>query len=306
MIIITVFLAFSVVSMTATKWIYDGIFARVENQTTIPAALVPLKESGEPKQFYSGEHRLTGYLYRSDAVLGDAVSADTLVVLSPGFRASADDYLWQIQSLLDYGWSVFAFDTTGSGNSEGDSEIGFAQALCDLDAALRYVEQNDRFGYREVALLGHSRGGYAACCALAYDYDIAAVVSISGLNSAMEGVMSAAVDKVGVIAYGNYGFLWLYQAMLFGADTLNQSAVEALSQSDVPTLVIHGERDEQVPLDRYSIVAHREAITSDAVEYRIWTEAEQDGHTTLLFDEDGAANRELMAAIHAFLIKSIV
>lgn len=296
-IVITVFLLFCAVSMAATKLVYDSIFKRCEEDIQVPPELTQMVAHRELLRYASGENLLTGYLYRCDG----NNAQDGLVVLAPGFQSGADSYLWQIRSLLDYGWSVLAFDATGSFGSGGENQVGFAQALCDMEATLKYVEKQDRFGYNDIVLFGHSRGGYAACCALGYEYDIAAVVSVSGVNSAMEGVVGMAAGYVGPLAYGNYGFLWLYQAMLFGPETLNANADEEITNSDVPVLVIHGAKDEQVPADQYSIYSHSDEIESDSVEY--WLCA--DGHTDLLFDADGTANSELMAKIHDFLIRNI-
>ena len=294
-IIITTLFIYCAVSITATKLIYDGIFSRYDKAVhNIAPELEQLAGNAQVHDFSSGENDLKGYLYRSEKGCG-------LVVLAPGFHACAQDYLWQIKSLTDYGWSVFAFDPTGTCSSEGDRAVGFPQELLDLEAALKYVETCDRFGYNDIMLLGHSRGGYAACCALSYDYDISAVVSISGIDSAMDGVMGAAEEKIGKIAYGNYGFLWLYQAYLFGRDTLNLSAAEAISSRDVPVLVIHGSEDQQVPMDRYSILSHREEISSGQVEYAVYTA----GHTDILFDAEGGANSVLMKQIHEFFTKSV-
>lgn len=301
-IIITVLIIMSVISMTATAIIYDSIFARYDGADVDPPHdLVAMVNARQTAVYPSGNNRLTGYLYRSN----DEQDRQTLIVLAPGFRAEADDYLWQIKSFLELGWSVFAFDATGSGESEGESSVGFPQEIYDIEATLKYIENCNRFGYNDIVLFGHSRGGYAACCALSMEFDIAAVVSVSGINSAMEGVIGAAHAYVGPVAYGNYGFLWLYQTILFDAKTVNITADEAISQSDVPVLVVHGAADEQVPIDRFSIMAHRDDIDSNVVEYLICDEPERDGHTSLLFDEDGMANRELITDIDAFLSKHI-
>ncbi len=290
-------LLYCAVSLVATKYIYDAIFVRYDPAEAVtPPALSQTVAARETLTFSSADNRLTGYLYRAETD-----SLDALMVLAPGYHACADEYLWQIRALLDRGWSVFAFDTTGSCHSEGKSSIGFPQALCDIKAALHFVEENHRFGYDEVVLFGHSRGGYAACCA-ADVTDVAAVVTVSGINSAMEGVMGSSVDAIGAVAYGNYPFLWLYQTMLFGGDVANAEAVQVLSETDTPVLIVHGKQDETVPLDKYSILSHRDEIDSDAVEVYICEEAGQDGHTDLLFDPDGTANEELMERIHAFCV----
>lgn len=301
-VIITIILIFSAVSMTVTKVVYDRIFTRYDCElSALPTELDTLVSTREEHRYSSGKNTLSGYLYRSQS--GNAHSA--LIVIAPGFNACADNYLWQIKSLLDYGWSVFAFNTTGCCSSSGNSAIGFPQEVLDLEATLEHIENNNRFGFLDIALLGHSRGGYAACCTINSGFDISAVVSVSGINSAMEGVIGSSVEQVGPLAYGNYGFLWAYQAMLFGTNTLNLNAAEEISKSDTPCLIIHGENDSDVPLDRFSIISHKEDIKSDNVEYLICRSPQNSGHTDLLFDNDNTANDYLLEKINAFLIKQV-
>lgn len=288
--------------MLATKLIYDMIFVRYDGQDVqVPESLTRMVVDREILQYEADGVRVTGYLYRCDG----ENARDALVVIAPGFHAGADDYLWQIKSLLDYGWSVFSYDPVGSCSSEGDSYVGFPQQIIDMEATLGYLQAQNRFGYDKLALLGHSRGGYAAACALETDYDIDAVITVSGVNSAMEGIMGYASAYVGPLAYGNYGFLWLYQVMLFDAKTVNASADEAISGSDVPVMIVHGAQDDQFPTDKNSIISHKDEIRSEGVEYVICDTPGQDGHTDLLFSPDGGANGELMAQIHGFLERNL-
>jgi alpha-beta hydrolase superfamily lysophospholipase len=284
-----------ITSAAVTGVVYNSIFARYDRDQTVPEALTDMVAARTQCSFSSGENMLAGYLYHPEITpLGG------LVVLVPGFHAGGDDYLWQISTLLSYGWGVFTFDTTGTFRSEGEDQVGFSQVIRDLDCALKYVENNRNFGYNEIVLMGHSRGGYAACCVL-QEHDVAAVVSVSGVNSAMEAVMQPALEVAGPISYGNYGFLWLHQAALFGTDLLNTQAHEALSETDVPVLLIHGTGDADVPADAGAIIAYKEEIGEDHVEYLLW----DGGHTDLLYDADGTASDALMASIHAFLLTSL-
>ena len=295
-ILVIVIVAFCVTSMVATKIIYDSIFVRYNGQAEVPAQLEDMVDMREEADFLSGKNRLNAYLYRCE----EASANGHLVVIAPGFHAGADNFLWQIRSFLDHGWSVFVFDATGHCGSEGKSAVGFPQLLCDVEAALNHIENNDRFGYNNIVLFGHSQGGYASVCALAGDFDVAAVVSVSGINSAMDGIVGKAKEYVGPVIYGNYGFLWLYQVMLFGGETANRNAVDAINESGVPVLIVHGTGDTAVPMDQFSIISHREDITGEDVQYFICDEPQQDGHTSLLFDTDGTANDELMETVHAF------
>lgn len=290
-------------SMVATKLIYDSIFSRYSADIAEPAPELRDMVSNRETFFYDyDEVTLAGYLYRCES----SEARDALVVLAPGFHAGADDYLWQTKALLDRGWSVFAFDPSGSFESSGDSYVGFPQEILDLNATVAYLEQNNRFGYGSLALLGHSRGGYAAGCVLNYCHDIDAVVTVSGVNSAMEGIMAYSTAAVGPFAYSNYGFLWLYQAVLFGAEITNLSAYEQIMDSGVPTLVVHGTADADFPMDKNSIISHREQICTPAVEYLTCDTPGQNGHTDLLFDPQGGANEALMTQISDFLERSII
>ena len=294
-ILITI-LVFVTVSFAATKLVYDSLFGRYdpEQAVSIDDTLLSRREE---VSFLSGDTKLRGYFYGSEA-------KDVLIVVAPGFHAGGDDYLEQIRYFLDCGWGVFAFDTTGSCESGGDSSVGFSQEVHDLEAALSYLEENHRFDYENLVLFGHSRGGYAVCCALNSDFEIDAVISVGGINSAMEGIMEPVAEAVGPLAYVNYPFLWAYQAMLFGTETVNLDVAEILSQTDVPTLIIHGKNDETVSYDAYSIISYREEIQSGCVEFFTSDTPGSDGHTDILFDSDGTANDALMAEIEAFVLRN--
>lgn len=301
-ILLIVIVAFCATSMVATKIIYDSIFVRYDGKPIqVPEQLTDMVESREDRDFLSGENLLNGYLYRCP----EENANGNLVLIAPGFHAGADDFLWQIRSFLDYGWSVFIFDATGHCNSEGKSAVGFPQLLCDVESALNYIENNERFGYNNIVLFGHSQGGYASTCALAGDFDVSAVISVSGINSAMDGIIGKAKAYAGPVVYGNYGFLWLYQVMVFGGDLANRNAVDAINESGVPVLIVHGSADTTVPMDQFSIISHAEQLSDSQVSYFVCDEPQQDGHTDLLFDTDGTANDELMEQVNAFLTQNV-
>lgn len=298
---LTVFLIHCILSMTATVVVCNSIFSRYDETVTVPDELASMVDAREIHKYAGGDNALCGYLYRADA----DTSRGGLVVIAPGFRASADSYLWQIRSFLDYGWSVFIFDPTGSCSSQGESTVGFSQELLDLESTLKYIANQRYFGYNDLILFGHSRGGYAACCALRSNYPISAVVSVSGIDSAMHGLIGSSEAYVGPFAYANYGFLWIDHAFRFGPETVNLSAYEQITKYNVPTLVVHGATDDQVSVDHHSIYAHQGTEDAGHVRFLLWQEPNQDGHTSILFDEDGTANDELMAQIHLFLVQTL-
>ncbi len=300
--IIIAVLIFSIFSFFATKAIYDRTFKRYDcGATEYPAALKGMVEARTTHRFLCGKNTLTGYLYSASG----EDKKDTLIVLAPGHNSCSDNYLWQVYELINLGWSVFSFDATGCCSSKGSSAIGFPQEILDLNAALSYLEDGGNLGFSNIAILGHSRGGYAAVCSLRFNKNVSAVVSVSGINSAMEATLGYAENYVGPLAYGNYGFLWLYQAMLFGGKTASLRADKVLESSAVPVLLIHGQDDTTVPTNKYSIVSHLKENKRENVEIFIRTAPDNSGHTNLLFAKDGTADDEVIEKIDQFLNSSI-
>ena len=290
-VITITFAAFVLLSLAATKLVYDGIFRRYDPQTAACSCV-----EREMPRFMAGENELQGYYYPSS-------EKKVLVLLAPGFHAGADSYAQQIRCFQERGWGVFSFDPTGSYESGGESYVGFPQEIYDLSAAIDYLDSCDRYGYEALVLFGHSRGGYAVCAMAASDYDISAIISVAGVNSAMDAVIEPAADAVGPLAYVNYPFLWLYQSLLFDYDTANLEVSELLNSTEIPTLIIHGVADETVSHDAHSVMAHRAEIQSGNVHFLSWEERGAQGHVDILYDTDGTANEELMAEIAAFIEK---
>ena len=292
-------ITFLIISAGATKVIYDACFPRYEGQDILfDEELTKLQEERQKAEFYSGENLLAGYLYSP----ADGTK-ENLVFFVLGMNAAVNDYLWQVKSFTDNGYGVFIFDPTGCGESEGKSAVGFSQILLDLNAALDFAEKEQNFGFERIFLFGHSRGGYAACCALHFGYDITAVASVNGINSAMEGVMMPAAKVVGDIAYSNYPLLWLYQVGLFGTEAVNISAAQALEESKTPALIIHSAEDEIVPTNRFSIISHVEN-TEYLTEIPEYDTDNKDSHAGILFDKDGKANKELFETVTHFFEKA--
>ncbi len=295
-IIITTILVLSILSFITTKVIYDSIFKRYNcNVSDIPQELSEVVSQREEYKFYSNNNLLCGYLNRAKSS-----NKDTLIVIAPGQNACADSYLWQTKELLELGWSIFTFNATGCCSSEGKSSIGFSQELFDLNSALDFLKTRDNFGFKNIVLLGHSRGGFAVSCAIKDHKNVKAIISISGANSAMDATIGTATKYVGPLAYGNFGCLWLYQSLLFSPETVNLKADNIIEKSKVPALIVHGANDDTVPLEKFSILSCIDENSSNAKSLII-DNKNNSGHTNLLFDNDGTANNYLIAQINCFL-----
>ncbi len=274
---------FSIISMIAVVFIYNGQFPRYDRfDTTITASLryddIQSNYPRNLKSFKSGENLLQGYVYGESHNQG-------LVVVAHGIGGGADSYLPQIKYFVDKGWRVFAYDATGSFDSEGKTTKGFPQALLDLDAAITFINSQEEFTDLPVLLFGHSWGGYAVANVMHYDHDVSAIVSVSGANSPMEVIMEQGHSMMGDFITVQYPFLWMYQYLLFNkAASLN--AVDAINDSEVPMLIIHGTDDQTIQYNGCSIISKKKDIDRLNVEYISMSSQGQNGHNDLFYSDE--------------------
>jgi len=280
-------LAFLFISCVATKIIYDSQFPRYERPDEAVSASLRYSdlEKDYPRSvihFKSGNNTLQGYLYGQEP-------ANALMVVAHGLGGGADSYLSQIRHFVDSGFLVFAYDCTGSYDSEGTSTKGFVQSVLDLHAALAYLESQPSLASLPRLLFGHSWGGYAVATVLSYDHDITAVVSVSGANSAMDITVEQAKQMMGPFALVQYPFLWLYQHLLFGK-TASLDAVSAINAADIPVLIIHGIQDDLVDYNGSAIIAFKDEISNPKVRYITATKEGRNGHNNLFRTDEAIAS----------------
>lgn len=301
-IILTLAVLFAASSMVGMKLIYDAQFGRFELPDPATSAEIPYDGLGpdypvELASFFSGKNRLQGYIYHRPGSPG-------VVVVAHGLGGGAQSYMAEIKYFLDQGWSVFAYDATGSYRSEGQGTRGFPQSLLDLDAALKYVRTRPDLAPLPVLVFGHSWGGYAAANILHFDHKLAGVVSVSAPSSATEMIIEQGAEMLGPIMETQRPFVWLYQWLLFGK-TATLDAVDALNKTTVPALIIHGTEDAVVRFQGSAIISKREQITNPKVQFLALAEEGRNGHNNILRSRESleytkAVNAELreLAAEH--------
>ena len=315
----SVIIIFSAVSMSIVIILYSVAFPRYD-RPAVSAELeytdIAMLYPRENISFESRGNTLAGYLYGAEGCNG-------IVVLAHGMGRGADSYLAQIIYFVDRGWQVFAFDFTGSYESEGASVGGFAQGIYDVDSALDYIEAQPRFEGLPVVLFGHSWGGYSVCAVSAYEkHNIAAIASVSALDSSEEIVFHYTHRYIHAYTYTQLPFFWAYEGVAFGS-AAGLTATDGINAADVPVMLIHSEDDEVVPFE-LSVIAHADELTND----RVTCEIVKRTHTGLLYAEDAenlraqinssdkapsdsealAANRvntELMDKINNFFLSAI-
>lgn len=138
--------------------------------------------SGEPFALLGNRgQRLQGYFYRKDDV-----TQDRLIVFDHGMGCGHKAYLAEIAEICSRGYEVFAYDHTGTLESEGEHVGGFTQSLVDLELAISALKAAGKTDGRKITVIGHSWGGYATMNVPAYHRDIESIVALSGFISTEE------------------------------------------------------------------------------------------------------------------------
>lgn len=274
-----VFVLFSIASFVIVKMNFDDIFCRTElPKYSAYLCYEDVKDEYEREllNFTSGENQLQGYLYGADNTKG-------LVVISHGLGGGAESYMTETIYFVEHGYQVFGYDNTGCYMSEGENSVGMAQSVIDLDAALTFIESEERFADLPVLLYGHSWGGYAVTAIFNYDHNIAAAVSVAGFNDPMTMIHEWARNMMGAFAYVEYPYIYIYQKAIFG-ETFDMTAVDGINNTDTPVLLIHGSEDQVISIDGAATMAQRDEITNPNVQYKICDKERQNDHNRLFLD----------------------
>lgn len=244
--------------------VYDAMFKRYErpDYSLVPGMYSYDKYDNLPLlkyTFKSNKANLQGYYYPAEEDLG-------LVVICHGIHAGADDYLPIIEYLHQNGYSVFAFDYTGTYDSQGESMVGMCQSIIDTDYALRFIKQEDSISKKHLFLLGHSWGGYASSSVLSIHKDVEALIAIAPMNNGFSMIVEKGKEYAGSIAAVPQPVLSTYQRILFKQYTEYQGYT-GINSTNIPVLIAQGIDDKIITYDNLSITAYKDKITNPNVVY---------------------------------------
>lgn len=196
----------------------------------------------EEVKFMSGENKLAGAFYRTTENFND------IVIFCHGLGAGHHSYTTEIHALAEAGHLVFSFDYTGCAYSEGKSIISFYQAVKDLQAAVRYIRGFDEYKKFPLKMAGHSWGGYVASMSLTLPEacEIDRVAVFAPLNDPVSTFAGQIQSIAKIPVYITKPIIRFWFKRIGGKELLKSSA-EAIGGSDIPVLVIQGDKDMSIP-----------------------------------------------------------
>ncbi len=197
-------------------------------------------------------------------------SPRALVVIVHGFKGFKDwgFFPWLAEHLCNHGFAAARFNMSRSGIGEEPDEFGrldlfsddtYSTQIADLVAVTRHLQKPGLPTF----LLGHSRGGGVALLA-ASQLRLKGVITWSAISTAdrwdddtkrkwrADGALDIVNARTGQLMRMSPRMLDDYDA---NAEKLN--ILEAARSLPVPLLVIHGGRDESVPVEEARVIASR-------------------------------------------------
>lgn len=168
------------------------------------------------------------------------------------------------------GFSVFAFDLRGHGESAGHRDTLGRDERHDVNAAVAYVRRRD--SRAPVILHGFGFGAALSIAAAARGVDVAAVIADSPVTSMRHHLRKRWRRLPDVL----FNASALAARSLFGADIDALAPIRVIGRVDVPVLFVHNEEDREVP------VAHTLNLAAASLDPRdrVWLIANRGGHAT--------------------------
>jgi len=206
----------------------------------------------------AGGESLTGTLHMTAADVTDGV------VLGHCFTCSRHVTILRdvAQALAARGIAAFRFDFSGNGQSEGDfSESSYSKQIGEMVEATRMLS---RKGFRRFGLAGHSMGAAVAVLAAEQVAPLVGVSTLAGrLGRLATSSLFSADQLQSLKENGQFTFVSrgrnLRLTKAFFDDMARHDIHAALGRLRIPVLVIHGDRDDIIPVEH----AHS-ALTSGA------------------------------------------
>jgi dipeptidyl aminopeptidase/acylaminoacyl peptidase len=195
-------------------------------------------------------HRLSGILSEPSAR-----NKGRMTILCHGFSSSKESRTnVRLEEILNNSQiSTFRFDFFGHGESEGKfEEITISEAADDVLSSLKFLKG---LGYVEIGLVGSSFGGMASLIAVSKTKDILFLALKSPVSDLMgrlmagydEEIMKSWKDK-GVLSVITPDGEELGLSYSFFEDAEKVDGYACCEKIKIPTLIIHGSKDETVPL----------------------------------------------------------
>lgn len=217
---------------------------RAEEETMVDEWLVEIANNIEDVAIESHDgYTLLGHTFNQNNETND------WVVLSHGYQATEDSLFSSARHYHQAGYNVLSYDQRAMGNSEGEYITMGIEEQYDLITWLNALITE----HPEAEIITHGESMGSATVLLAsglesYPEEVDIVIADSAYTSVWDVFESELYQR-----FNLEEFPWLYMAGIVGIPRVGinifeeGNVLEAVTQSDTPTLFIHGSADKFVP-----------------------------------------------------------
>jgi len=194
---------------------------------------------------------------RNLRLVGDFYSSASkpVIIMCHGFtgdKSESGRFETAAEAFNKNGYNVLNFDFSGSGESDDDS-LTVAKQVDDLESAIKYIQNK---GMNNIALLGLSLGGLVSL--KVYNKQIKTMVLWAPVTDKINYSWDKRYSKQELEELGEKGYITLTKnrkwrakmiidrQMLKDREEVDQESL--CSRIKCPVLIVHGDRDDRVPL----------------------------------------------------------
>lgn len=171
-----------------------------------------------------------------------------IAVLMHGWGGNGSQLMPAAKLLHAQGWSVLLPDARSHGLSDQDTYSSLPRFAEDIDAALNWLVEHEAPSAPRLVVLGHSLGAAAAILSASRRQDVSAVVSVSAFAHP-EQVMQRFLAAYRIPFWPVGWLMNRYIERVIGYRFEAIAPVGRIGLVASPVLLVHGNRDDIVPLD---------------------------------------------------------
>ena len=198
------------------------------------------------------------YFYNSKkqklaGILEESNKSKDIIIMTHGFTGDKNVFTAISKNILQNGFNVLRFDFSGCGESE-DTSLTIDKQMDDLKSAIKFVKNK---GFENIALVGYSLGGLISI--KVYDKQIKTIILLAPLTDSRKDYRKK-YSKEQLEELNSKGYITKIskgairekviidkKIIEFIERGINQR--ELLSNVKCPVLIIHGDKDDRVPLE---------------------------------------------------------
>lgn len=211
-----------------------------------------------PVTFLSDNYQLVGILHTPE-IAPDKMPA---VLFLHGFTGTKVEphriFVKTARALMKRGFAALRFDFRGCGDSGGECEdVTVSGEIADARKALEFLRQHPRVNPDRIAVVGLSMGGAVACHVVAREPNVKSLVLWAPVADGPAILQRIATPAAvgGLLANGFADHNGWRVSMKLVEEFQAMQPARELAKANCPVLLLHGEKDETVPVEQAEIFA---------------------------------------------------